>query len=111
MRRVAIILVPFLVAGCALPPALTLASLAADGISYAATGKSTTDHAISAIADEDCALLRAAKEEAVCRPDGPKGPNGQVLISMAEPELSDEGFSDPGDSHDDSRGVFRPQDD
>ncbi|MDH3240815.1 MAG: hypothetical protein OEO83_09120 [Alphaproteobacteria bacterium] len=71
MRRVAFILVvPFLLAGCAVPPALTLASLAADGVSYVATGKSTTDHAISAIAQEDCALVRAVKEEAICVPKG-----------------------------------------
>lgn len=69
-RVVIVLLVPFLLAGCALPPALTLASLAADGVSYAATGKSTTDHALSAIAQEDCALVRAVKEEAICVPKG-----------------------------------------
>ena len=68
MRRFAILIIPFLVAGCALPPALTLASFAADGISYVATGKSTTDHALSALAQEDCAMLRALKEEAICVP-------------------------------------------
>ncbi len=70
MRRIAVLFVPFLLAGCALPPALTLASLAADGVSYVATGKSTTDHAISAIAQEDCALVRAVREEAICMPEG-----------------------------------------
>ncbi len=92
MRRIAIFLAPFLLAGCALPPAVTLASLAADGVSYAATGKSTTDHAISAIAQEDCALLRAVKEEAICRPDG------EVLVSMVGAEPWDEDFSDPDES-------------
>jgi hypothetical protein len=69
-RVVLVLLVPFLLAGCALPPALTIASLAADGVSYVATGKSTTDHALSAIAEEDCALVRAVKEEAICVPKG-----------------------------------------
>jgi hypothetical protein len=68
MRRLPILSVTFLLAGCALPPALTLASFAADGISYVATGKSTTDHAISVVAQEDCAVIRALKEEAICVP-------------------------------------------
>ena len=79
-RVVLVLLVPFLLAGCALPPALTLASLAADGVSYVATGKSTTDHAISAIAEEDCALVRAVKEEAICVP------NGTAVAVMAGPD-------------------------
>lgn len=70
MRRVAVLVFPLLLAGCALPPAVTVASLAADGVSYLATGKSTTDHAISAIAQEDCALVRAVREEAICVPKG-----------------------------------------
>jgi len=69
-RVLVVLLVPFLLAGCAVPPALTLASLAADGVSYVTTGKSTTDHALSAIAEEDCALVRAVKEEAICVPKG-----------------------------------------
>ena len=81
MPRVALVLlVPFLLAGCAVPPALTLASLAADGVSYVTTGKSTTDHAISAIAEEDCALVRAVKEEAICVP------KGTVVAAMAGPD-------------------------
>jgi hypothetical protein len=113
MRRIGIFLAPFLVAGCALPPAVMVASLAADGVSYAATGKSTTDHAISAIAEEDCALLRVVKEESVCKPDGtngtsnPNGTNNQVLVSQVEAEPLGEDLSDP----DDSLGVFRPHDD
>ena len=81
MRRFAILLVPFFVAGCALPPALTLASFAADGVSYVATGKSTTDHALSALAQEDCALVRAVKEEPICVPNS-KAP---VVVAATEP--------------------------
>lgn len=51
-------LLPLLAAGCAIPPAVTIASFAADGVSYAATGKSVTDHGISAATGHDCALLR-----------------------------------------------------
>lgn len=90
MRILAILIVPLLVAGCALPPALTVASFAADGVSYLATGKSTTDHALSAISREDCALLRALDEQAICVPHGP----GSVGIFSAAPE--DDQFSENG---------------
>ncbi len=53
--------------GCALPPALSIASLMIDGVSYAASGKSVQDHALSAATDEDCALWRVAKGLAICR--------------------------------------------
>lgn len=69
MQRFAALLVPVFVTGCALPPAYTIASFAADGISYLATGKSTTDHALSIVAQEDCAMLRALREKAICVPD------------------------------------------
>ena len=91
MRRIAILLAPFLLAGCALPPAVTWASLAADGVNYISTGKSTTDHVISEIAQEDCALFRALKKGAIWNPDG------EVLGSKVGAEPSDEDSSDPGD--------------
>lgn len=57
-------------AGCVAPPILTYASVALDGMSFLATGKSVGDHALSAAVDEDCAVLRVVTEqdvEAVCR--------------------------------------------
>lgn len=48
--------------GCALPPAVTLASLAIDGVSYAATGKTTTEHGLSLVTQEDCVFLRAVED-------------------------------------------------
>ena len=57
-------------AGCVAPPIITYASAALDGVSFVATGKSVGDHALSAMVDEDCALLRAVTErdvKAVCR--------------------------------------------
>ena len=51
-----------LVSGCAIwpfglfPSWSWMASTSADVVSYASTGKSTTDHAISPIQNEDCAL-------------------------------------------------------
>lgn len=53
--------------GCALPGAVVVAGYAADGASYLLTGKSATDHALSAAVDRDCALLRVTMNEPVCR--------------------------------------------
>lgn len=75
--------------GCALPPAVSVASLVADGVSYAATGKSTTDHAISAVARQDCALLRLAQGEELCDPEG------EALIELVGADASPDDWADP----------------
>lgn len=53
--------------GCALPVPLQVASWALDGISYLATDKSMTDHGLSMVAQQDCALLRGLTEGSVCK--------------------------------------------
>jgi hypothetical protein len=53
--------------GCAAPATVTVASVAADGASYAASGKSLSDHAMSAVSDEDCRALGAPKNGVLCR--------------------------------------------
>ena len=58
----------FLLSGCALPPALQVASWAIDGISYLATQKSATDHGLSVLAQKDCSVLRMLSDpKEVCR--------------------------------------------
>jgi cell division protein FtsN len=52
---------------CALPPALVIASYAADGILLAASGKTSTDHLLSMAEKRDCAVWRVAKNEAICQ--------------------------------------------
>src|SRR5260370_19131207 len=52
-------------AGC-FPPAVTVVSYAADVSSYAASGKSLSDHGISAAKGEDCATWRFFVGRAVC---------------------------------------------
>ena len=58
MGRYLLVLMPILLGGCALPPAIVIGSYAADGVSYIATGKSMTDHGLTAVTGRDCALLR-----------------------------------------------------
>ncbi len=84
MRRIAILFVPFVLAGCAaaLPPQLALVSQAADGVSYVFTGKSSTDHIVSAAFSRDCAVVRMAQGEAICRARREDTELGQAEIQI-----------------------------
>jgi hypothetical protein len=61
--------VPFLMAGCVplLPLPISIVSSGLSGISLLATGKSTTDHVISAANKQDCIMHRIAFGEEMCR--------------------------------------------
>ena len=67
MRTFAVLAPLILLNACALPAGFTIASLAIDGISYATSGKSVSDHALSAVANEDCAMWRALQARPICR--------------------------------------------
>jgi len=56
-----------LLTGACAPAAVTVASYGADGVSYAGTGKSTTDHLASIVSKKDCAFWRVFRSEKVCR--------------------------------------------
>jgi len=56
-----------LLTGACAPAAVTVASYGADGVSYAGTGKSTTDHLASMVSKKDCAFWRVFRSETVCR--------------------------------------------
>lgn len=86
----ALLLVLFL-SGCALPPAVSVASFVADGASYVITGKSTTDHAISMVVQQDCALLRVVRGRPICDPDD------EVLIELVGFDSAEENSADEGD--------------
>jgi hypothetical protein len=67
MRTIVLGLILLLSAACvAVPPAVTIASWAINGISYLASGKSVSDHAISAVLDMDCATWRIIKGDPIC---------------------------------------------
>ena len=67
--------------GCAIPPAVTIASLAINAASYATTGKSVSDHGISAVMGEDCALWRVVADRKVCEAN-PEAP----AVAAAKPD-------------------------
>ncbi len=74
MRGYWSLLLPCLLTGCFLPPAVSVASLVVDGASYVVTGKSVADHGLSIIANEDCATWRVIKGEAICQPNNRADP-------------------------------------
>jgi len=72
-RAAASLCLALLGSGCALPPAVTVASFAADGVSYMVSGRTVSDHALSYAAQEDCAMHRVVKGEGICKPEAPAG--------------------------------------
>lgn len=57
--------------GCALPLPIQIAAWAIDGVSLLTTRKSITDHGLSMVAGEDCALWRGLAGNAICIGDDP----------------------------------------
>ena len=56
--------------GCVVPASVTATSWAIDGISYVTTNKSLTDHGLSFIARQDCAMYRLLSKmdvNAICQ--------------------------------------------
>ena len=89
LAPLAIVAGSLLVGGCALPPAIQVASWALSGFSYASTGKGPTDHAISIAMQEDCALHLIAVDGDVCGPymddSAPLFPEDIMLAQTARP--------------------------
>jgi cell division protein FtsN len=61
-----LVLASILLGGCGLPVGVTIASWAADGISYVATDKTLTEHGISAAVGQDCSVWRTLKGGELC---------------------------------------------
>ena len=97
MKKILVVVAPLALAACGGPVELTVAKLAGDLISYVTTGKSTTDHAVSAVAERDCALHRPLFEEDVCQDNvllddavalaEPGAPSIKQKIRDAEPAI------------------------
>ena len=67
MQRGALVLVlSMMLGGCAIPLGVHVAAWALDGISYVATKKSLTDHGLSIVTEQDCAMWRILKQEEIC---------------------------------------------
>ncbi len=69
MRWLLFAAVAVALSGCGIPPVLSVASLVIDFASYGATGKTVSDHGLSAVLQKDCALLRGLEGQ-VCVAEG-----------------------------------------
>ena len=54
-------------AAIAIPPALSIASYAVDGVSFIATDKSLTDHMLSDALGRNCAMWRVLRGRSICK--------------------------------------------
>jgi hypothetical protein len=89
MRKSLVLIgLPLLLGGCGLPPALTAASWALDGVSYLVSGKSVTDHAISEVAAQDCALFRVVQGREVCEDYEIDGDSSFTLTALVPDDRS-----------------------
>lgn len=96
-KNLAIIGIPLFLGGCGLPPAISVASWALDGVSYLATGKSVTDHAISEVAQQDCALFRVVQGLEVCETVTDETQTAEAPQSAVAPASVDDSWRDSSD--------------
>ncbi len=101
MRWLSLAALTVVLSGCAVPPAITIASLVVDVASYASTGKTVTDHGISMVLRKDCALLRGLEGEICLEPDPAR--------TAREREARNLRYEYPGDT-DHSKFVRAPAD-
>ncbi|MFP6758085.1 MAG: hypothetical protein VCC99_07670 [Alphaproteobacteria bacterium] len=79
MQRLFAVAAALALGSCGLPPVINLASFALNGMSLLSTGKSVSDHVLSAAAEKDCAVWRLVKNEDVCREYDADNKSGVVL--------------------------------
>lgn len=92
-RGLIIAVLPLALGGC-LPLPITIASTAFSGISYLTSGKSASDHVLSATMKQDCALTRPVIGESFCRDVGPDGEGSTPAVTVAHyPGDRDDGLS------------------
>lgn len=92
MRPIALVAVCAAVAlplaGCAVPTALTVASLVADGVAVVTSGKTMSDHAISNLSGEDCRMSRVLKGEWICHAETKVVTVAELPPAPPEPPLT-----------------------
>lgn len=90
----ALVGLPLFLGACGLPPAVSVASWALDGLSYAVSGKSVADHAISEVAQQDCALLRVVQGRQICEADADyEAGEDDALVMVAAAPSGDNWFA------------------
>lgn len=91
MKKILVVAAPLVLGACGGPVELTVAKLAGDLISYVTTGKSTTDHAVSLVAEQDCALHRPLLDQDICKDeDVVLEEEAAALAVLGEPDIKQE---------------------
>jgi hypothetical protein len=95
-----VLVLTVLLGGCAaLPVPVQVASWALDGLSVITTQKSVSDHGISLVANQDCAVWRGLTENQLCRPYLNDAIESEILTAAApmtrRPSTSDLSFLSP----------------
>jgi len=72
MRHILVVVPALLLAGCGIPTAVNMAMYAFEGATVAMSGRSTTDHVISAAMKKDCVVFRIVLDKPVRRDNEPK---------------------------------------
>jgi hypothetical protein len=86
VRHLAILAVPLIMTGCGIPPAVSIASYALDGVALIASGKTIKDHALSVAVGQDCSMFRVVSGEPICSDYEPNPAAAAGLAAMPESE-------------------------
>lgn len=84
IRIAGALLAPLALGACGLPIGVQIASLFADGVSYLTTDKSLTDHGISAVTGEDCAIWRGVEGGDICRETGDEKDSETIMATLGQ---------------------------
>jgi hypothetical protein len=92
LAKMSMVGLPLFLSGCGFPPAIVAFSYAMDGISFASSGKSVTDHALSAAVEQDCAMFRAIQGKDICNDAGPVE-TGDTVLAEAKRNFDGDGIA------------------
>ena len=94
-------------AGCG-TVVMSVASVAASGVSYALTDKSPSDHVVSVFAGQDCELFRFVRGEPICRDNPAPAPTQLASLADIAPAAGDAGEARPAPSYRMRAGAALP---
>jgi len=93
--RIAFVLCACMLLSACGTPVSSFANMALSSVSYFFTGKTTTDHGLSLVLQEDCEIIRALEGQ-ICRPIGNGYPVADFEVALepleASPELAEAEF-------------------
>ncbi|GAB4182535.1 MAG: hypothetical protein OHK0024_21960 [Thalassobaculales bacterium] len=100
MGRIVLVLGAAIGLGGCMPVGVSVASAVMDALSYAGSGKSVSDNALSAVLDKDCAMYRVVTDGDVCQAIGPNGEGRTVVTNepATEPQSREDAEQSDGGS-------------